>query len=39
MADEKIAVEFHPGIMRVSMELWQNATDTKTPLHDEIKCI
>ncbi|MDT8840343.1 hypothetical protein ParKJ_23230 [Paraburkholderia fungorum] len=37
MADEKIAVEFDPGFMRVSMEMWQNATDMKIPLHDEFK--
>ncbi len=37
MADEKIAVEFDPGFMRVSMEMWRNATDMKIPLLDEFK--
>jgi len=37
MADEKIAVEFDPGFMRVSMEMWQKATDMKIPLHDDFK--
>ncbi|CAE6843836.1 hypothetical protein R69658_06847 [Paraburkholderia aspalathi] len=37
MADEKLNVEFDPGFMRVSMDMWRSATDMTIPVLDTFK--
>jgi len=34
---EKIQVVFDPSMVRMSIELWRQATDLKMPVHDSLK--
>lgn len=37
MNEDKIPVELDPAILRVSMQMWRDATDLRMPVHDSFK--